>query len=70
MAMKLNNTPTALNESADERVALIEQLRAAGLLDFPELDAVNVRREVGAGQLPQIPDMLSPMVSSVPQADR
>jgi hypothetical protein len=70
MAMKLNTTPQALNESADERVALIEQLRVAGLMEFPELDAVNTRREVGAGQLPQIPDMLSPMVSSVPQADR
>lgn len=68
--MPLNQTPTALNESAQDRMLIMEQLRKSGLLDSPELDDLKSKQAAGAGSLPQPLQMLAPMVVSVQQADR
>lgn len=53
-----------------DRQSIMAQLQMAGLLDFPELDDLKSKREVGAGNIPPPKDGMAPMISSVPQADR
>lgn len=69
--MPLSNENTPMGQfSQPDRRAIMSQLHKAGLLDFPELDDLKSKREVGAGNIPPPKTGMAPMVSSVPQADR
>lgn len=69
--MPLPNQPSPMTQfQPPDRKSIMDQLRQAGLLDFPELDDIKVRREVGAGNVPHPKDGMAPMITSVPQADR
>lgn len=69
--MALPNEPSPMSQfDQPDRQSIMDQLRKAGLLDFPELEDFKVKREVGAGNVPAPKDGMAPMVTSVPQADR
>lgn len=68
--MPAPNQPTPMTQFKDERSSIMDQLHKAGLLDFPELDDVRIKQEVGAGKMPMPRSGMAPMITSVPQADR
>lgn len=68
--MPAPNQPTPMTQFKDERDSIMEQLHKAGLLDFPELDDLRIKQEVGAGKMPTPKSGMAPMITSVPQADR
>lgn len=69
--MPLPNQSSPMSQfDQPDRQAIVAQLHKAGLLDFPELEDLKVKREVGAGSVPTPKDGMAPMISSVPQADR
>jgi len=68
--MPAPNQPTPMTQFKDDRSSIMDQLHKAGLLDFPELDDLKAKQEVGAGKLPAQRNGMAPMISSVPQADR
>lgn len=68
--MPAPNEPTPMTQFTDDRDSIMEELRKAGLLDFPELDDLRIKQEVGAGKMPKPKSGMAPMISSVPQADR
>lgn len=69
--MPLPNEPSPMSQfDQPDRQSIMQQLQMAGLLDFPELEDLKVKREVGAGNVPAPKDGMAPMVTSVPQADR
>lgn len=68
--MPMPNQPTPMSQFKDERASIMDQLGKAGLLDFPELDDLKSKQQVGAGMLPPPKTGMAPMISSVPQADR
>lgn len=68
--MPAPDKPTPMTQFKDERSSIMDDLHKAGLLDFPELDDVRIKQEVGAGKMPQPRSGMAPMITSVPQADR